>query len=249
MVNCRSVSTPLDPGYKVTDVDESDVKIDQTAYQQLIGEQLYLAISTRPDIQHSVSKLAQYTSNPTHKHEVGAKHILRYLAKPMDLKLRYDGDVKPIEGYSDADWGGDTKDRKSYSGFVFLMGGCAISWESKKQTAVALSTTEAEYYALSTAVKEGIYLKRLFEEIGKYATNKPILIKCDNLSTQQLAKNPVYRSRTKHIDIRYHHVRDEISKGAVELAYVATKDMVADVLTKNLSKDKHSKFVKQMGLS
>ena len=248
MSNCRAVSTPLDPGYKVTDVDETEERIDQTAYQHMIGELMYIAISTRPDIQHSVSKLAQYNSKPTQRHEVGAKHILRYLAKTIDLKLHYGGDTNPIQGYVDADWGGDTRDRKSYSGYVFMLGGGAISWESKKQSAVALSTTEAEYYALSTGVKEGIYLKRLLEEIGFRAANEPILIKSDNLSAQQLAKNAVYRPRTKHIDIRYHHVREEVRNKTVELSYVASGDMIADVLTKNLAKDKHMKFVNLMGL-
>ena len=134
--------------------------------QSLIGELMYLAISTRPDILHSVNKLAQCNTNPAIDHESDAKHILRYLSKTINFKLHYEEDDLPIYGYVDADWGGDTIDKKSYTGSVFLLCGGAVSWESKKQSIVALSTTEAEYVALSSSSKEAIYLKSLLEEMG-----------------------------------------------------------------------------------
>ncbi|XP_054745715.1 uncharacterized protein LOC129250099 [Anastrepha obliqua] len=133
------------------------LRSDPTFYQYLIGALKYLAVTTRPDISHSVSKLGQCNINPKAEHEIGAKHGLRYLANSIDYKLGY----YEVCGYVDADWGGDLNDRKSYSGYLFMVAGATLSWESKKQTIVALSTTQAEYVALSTAAKEAVYLKNL----------------------------------------------------------------------------------------
>ena len=132
-------------------IKENCNRTDLTQYQSIIGSLLYLAKSTRPDIQHSVSKLAQFNSDPHEEHLKLAKHILRYLNSTKDVSLLYQRTGKSIECYSDADWGGDQTNRKSYSGFVIKFADCPIAWESKKQTAVALSSTEAEYMALCTA--------------------------------------------------------------------------------------------------
>ncbi|KAH8307525.1 hypothetical protein KR059_009031, partial [Drosophila kikkawai] len=138
-------------------------------------------------------------------------------------------------------------DRKSFTGWTFVVAGAAINWESKKQPVVALSTTEAEYIALSSAAKEAVYIRKLWSEMG-LGEVPPIVIHSDNQSAQCLVKNPVYHARSKHIDIRYHHVRDMFKEKIIDLRYVSTENMMADVLTKNLSKVKHLKCINMMGL-
>lgn len=157
---------------------------------------------------------------------------MRYLAGTPDLKLVYRAVGKPVEGYVDADWGSNNLDRKSYTGYAFFLGGSAISWESKRQGNVALSSTEAEYIALTTAAKEAVYLKRLMKEIGMSGYENATVLYGDNLSAQHLARNPIYHARSKHIDIRYHFVREAVANKEIELKYICTNDMVADVLTK-----------------
>lgn len=249
MENCRPASTPLDAGFQIACEKENCPKVDVTEYQSIIGVLTYLAISSRPDILHSVSKLAQRNKDPHKEHVAGIKHILRYLSATKDLKMTYRHTGNPIEGYADADWGGDATDRKSYTGYVFYMGGCAFSWESKKQQSVALSSTEAEYVALSTAAKEAMYLRTLLKEIGLQNEVGPTTIYSDNLGAQQLAKHHKYHARSKHIEIKHHYVRDLIKEGCINVNYISTNDMRADVLTKNLVKIKHEKLVNLIGLN
>ena len=153
-----------------------------------------------------------------------------------------------LVGYADADWGGNSMDRKSYSGFIFFIGNCPVSWESRKQSCVALSSTEAEYVALSEASKEAVFLRNLLMEIG-YSNGDAVVLHVDNQGAEKLATNPVYHKRTKHIDIRYHHVRDIVKNNEIVLKYCPTENMIADILTKNLAKIKHERFLKLMNLN
>ncbi|KAH8283294.1 hypothetical protein KR054_012523 [Drosophila jambulina] len=209
---------------------------------------MWLALSSRPDILHSVSNLAQRNKDPHSEHWTGVKHVLRYLASTKDLKLHYKSSNKALTGYVDADWGGDKTDRKSCTGYLFYLAGGPISWKSEKQRSVALSSTEAEYMALSSACKEAISLRRLILEIGCGEPGTSTIMNTDNLSAQQLAKNPVHHSRSKHIDIRYHFVRDVVKEGQIVLKYLSTKEMIADILTKNLQKQKHWELTKKLSL-
>lgn len=151
-------------------------------------------------------------------------------------------------GFADADWANDLSDRKSYSGYAFFLGGSAFSWTSAKQSVVAMSSTEAEYVALSTAAKEAVYLRRLLLEIG-WSLDGPITICGDNISSHHIAKNPVHHKRTKHIDIKYHFVREKVECNEIILEYVPTDKNVADVLTKGLCKQKQQNFTKLLGLN
>lgn len=248
MKTCRPVSTPLDPGFQVGCTSESCKKVDATTYQSLIGELMYLAVLTRPDILHAVCKLSQRNQNPHQEHMAAVNHILRYLSGTKDVKIHYErveGDIC-IEGFVDADWGSDNENRKSYSGYVFLMAGGVFSYESKKQNTVALSSTEAEYVALSSAAKEVLYLNQLLKEID--INVKDVVLYCDNVSAQHIAKNEMYHARTKHIDIKHHFIRDVINKDQLKLDYINTNDNIADLFTKNLVKSKHEKFVKLMNM-
>ncbi len=150
-------------------------------------------------------------------------------------------------GYSDADWAGDVSDRKSTSGYLFMMSGATVSWRSRKQTCVALSTAEAEYVALASASQEATWLRRLFEDLHEKQA-EPTVIHEDNQSAICIAQNPQYHSKTKHIDIKYHFIREKIVDNTIELRYCPTNDMLADTLTKGLTYDKFSKLREKLGV-
>ena len=173
--------------------------------------------------------------------------MLRYLKGTIDVGLVFRAGTGPIQGFVDADWGGCLVDRKSFSGFLFLLGGCPISWDSRKQRTVALSTTETEYMALSESVKEAIYLQRFVRELG-FGFLANLSIFCDNQSCLLLAENPTFHARTKHIDIRHHFIRDVVKSKTLALKYISTEEQVADFLTKGLSRVKHSSCMDAAGL-
>lgn len=246
MENCNSVSTP-------SEISAREPKEGSTCdegsypYQELIESLMYLPTCTRPDIANTVSKLAQFNNSPSKENWMSAKRVLRYLADTSDLGLSYKRTNKGIVGYLDADWGGCTVDRRSYTGYVYLLGGGAISWKSQKQRTVALSSTEAEYTSMAEAVKEGIYLQSLLGKLNLFKMTK-VTLYVDNRRAQFLANNHLYHSQTKHIDIRYHFIREVISSDRLKLEHVATSQMAADYLTKALPKDGHWKCAKKCGL-
>ena len=255
MENSKSVTTPLDNSIKlskkmepITKEEISEMKM--IPYQSLIGSLMYLAVSTRPDIAYSVYFLSQYNTNPGKAHWMAAKRILRYLRGTTNHGLVYQKTENPLIGFVDSDWGASLDDRISYTGFVFKLADAAITWESKKQRTVALSSTEAEYLALGEATKEAVYLRNLLQEIGyMHLKCEPTVLFCDNQGAQNLTKNPVFHCRTKHIDIRHHYIREIFRKGQIDVKYIPTDDMVADVLTKGLYRPKHEKFRKYLGIS
>ncbi|XP_046145331.1 secreted RxLR effector protein 161-like [Osmia bicornis bicornis] len=191
--------------------EEERDRMNQVPYRSLIGSLMYLATSTRPDIAHAVSALSQFNDNPGEEHWKAAKRVLRYIKRTEKMEIVFTKTENELIGFSDADWGASIDDRRSYTGYVFRLFGGAISWSSRKQKTVAMSSAEAEYMALSEAAKESIYQRRfLTEVVGKLKTT---LILCDNQSAGLMAKNPVYHERTKHIDIRYHFVRESVERG------------------------------------
>ncbi|XP_050460197.1 uncharacterized protein LOC126856068 [Cataglyphis hispanica] len=201
-------------------------------YQSLIGSLMYLAVSTRPDISYAISILSQFNTNSGKVHWNAAKRVLRYL-KGTKSEI-------PLIGFVDADCGGNVDDRVFYTGFVFKLANTAITWKARKQKSIALSSTEAEYMALTKAAKETVYLRNLLEEMCYMERqSKPITIYCDNQGAQKLMLNPMYHSRTKHIDIRNHYVRDVFKSGKLDVSYVPTELMIANVLTKSLFKLSH----------
>uniref|UniRef100_A0A0A1WIR6 Retrovirus-related Pol polyprotein from transposon TNT 1-94 n=1 Tax=Zeugodacus cucurbitae TaxID=28588 RepID=A0A0A1WIR6_ZEUCU len=247
MLDCKAAVTPLVPGFQVNCNSPDCRRVNTTNYQSLIGSLMYLAVLTRPDILHSVCKLSQQNIESHSEHETGAKHILRYLKGTIDLKLHYKWTGKAVKCYVDADWGSDASDRKSYTGSAFIAAGSVFSWKSKKQSVVALSSTEAEYIALSTAAKEAAYIRKLLTEMG-FLVNGPTVINSDNQGAMHLVKHPVYHSRSKHIDLKYHHVRDMYKNNEINLNYICTEEMFSDIFTKNLQKTRHCKFRNNMGL-
>uniref|UniRef100_A0A0A9WFE7 Retrovirus-related Pol polyprotein from transposon TNT 1-94 n=1 Tax=Lygus hesperus TaxID=30085 RepID=A0A0A9WFE7_LYGHE len=238
METANPISTPLDVNVKFEPTEAIPSEMDKYPFRSLIGSLMYLAIGTRPDIDHAVIYLSQFNSCYTEVHWKAAKRILRYLKGTMNRKLIYSRKNEELIGYSDADWGICRIDRHSFSGFVFTLSGAAISWMSKKQRTVALSSVEAELMCISEGVKEAIiYLEKFLRELG-FSMSLPIALYNDSQGAQEHLKNPAYRSRTKHIDIRNHFIKQNIQEGLIDLKYLATEDMVADFLTKPLPKSK-----------
>ncbi len=215
-------------------------------YQEAVGCLLYLAQCTRPDIAHALGEVSRYNSNHDIKHWKAVKRIIRYLKGTINYKFQFNSNNLGIIGYSDADWASDAEDRRSCTGYVFKMAGGAISWRSTRQKTIALSSTEAEYIALSSSVQEAVWLQQLSEELR--LKKKPIQIYCDNQSTIKLSTSDGYKPRTKHIDIRHHYIREAIGDQKIMVEFIESKRMVADSLTKAVSKEKTLFCLKEIGL-
>ncbi|KAG8955677.1 hypothetical protein FRC04_007668 [Tulasnella sp. 424] len=247
MTDCSGVTTPMDPGSQLSKTqspttEEDKAEMARVPYINAVGALMYLAVATRPDISYTVAKLAQFNTCPGTAHWKAVKHLFRYLKHTIDLKLTY----KPIEGdnqisgevfrtYSDADHAGCLDTRRSTSGYFLKMGTGAVSWSSKKQTSVAWSSTEAEYIAASIAGQETIWMRGLLRELG-FKINSPSLLLVDNQSAITVAKNPEHHGRMKHVDVRYHWIRQEIRRKNISIHYVPTGQNTADILTKPLPK-------------
>jgi len=249
LADCNPVHTPMDPKIKLTPIEEPAEKGNRSNnYASLIGSLMYAAVATRPDIAYSVYRLASYTANPDINHWGAAKRILRYLKGTKDLGITYKKSENHINlvGYSDASFA-NNDDRTSVSGYTFISNGGAITWGSKKQSVVSLSTTEAEYICLSDAAREVTWLRNLYKEIG-FEEKEPTLIYGDNEGALAIARNPQYHKRTKQFDIKNHYVRDQLKTGKITLKYLRTAEMTADIFTKALPKSEHQKHMSKLGL-
>jgi hypothetical protein len=247
MQDSNPARVPLSQGTKLTKAAISDTLTNSSEYQSIVGSQMYAMLATRPDLAHSIQQISQHSQKPTVSHLKAASQGLRYLNGTRETGIIYHGKQGlKLEAWSDASWGAE-EGRESVSGFVFTLAGGAVSWSSKKQSSVALSSTESEYMALLHAVKEQIWIKRLLNEIG-YNIDSQITIYTDSQSAIALAQNPEHHARTKHIDIQYHFVRNCVDDGTLELKYTPTEDMVADGLTKTLAPERHWKLIRMMGI-
>ncbi|KAH9685900.1 hypothetical protein KPL70_014158 [Citrus sinensis] len=223
---------PIIPGCKLTK-DENGVKVDETEYKQDVGCLMYLA-ATRPDLMYVLGLVSRYMGCPTELHMQAVKRVLRYLRGTMNLGLQYKRNgTNKLEAFTDSDYVGDLDDRRSTSGHVFMLSSCAVSWSSKKQPVVTLSTTKAEFIAAASCACQGVWMRSVLEKLG-HAQNESTVIHCDNNSTIKLSKNPVLHGRSKHIDIRFHFLRDLTKDGTVKLVYCSTQNQIADIMTKPL---------------
>lgn len=246
MLTSKVAETPMNINEKLSSDDDSGMA-DATLYMSLVGRLIYVTHS-RPDVAFSVGMVSRFMHKPTRHHLGAAKRILRYLAGTIEYGIwfRKTDDFR-LNGFSDSDWAGSIEDRRSTSGSCFILGSAAVSWSSKKQATVALSSTEAEYVAATAAACQAIWLRRVLSDLGesqKEATN----ILCDNKSAVMLAKNPVHHSRTKHIEIKHHFIRELISKEEIRLEHCSTNEQVADVMTKSLARKKHEEFFSRLGV-
>ncbi|XP_050150594.1 uncharacterized mitochondrial protein AtMg00810-like [Malus sylvestris] len=247
MDDCKPISTPVECGVKLTKHDEGE-SVDPTFFKSLVGSLRYLTC-TRPDILYAVGLVSRYMENPTTTHLKTAKRILRYLKGTVNFGLFYSSsDNYKLVGYSDSDWAGDFDDRKSTTGFVFFMGDTAFTWMSKKQPIVTLSTCEAEYVAATSCVCHAIWLRNLLKELSM-PQEEPTEIYVDNKSAIALAKNPVFHDRSKHIDTRYHYIRECIAREDVQVEYMKSQDQVADIFTKPLRQEDFVRLRNTIGVT
>ncbi len=248
MENCKTLETPVDPSSKLVKATEDSELFNKEEYQSAVGSLLYLSSATRPDITFAVNNVAKFSANPTKEHWTAVKRIFRYLRGTVNYGLLYTENGSPdCVGFSDADWAGDLNDRKSTSGYTFLMNGAAVSWRSKKQTCVALSTAEAEYIALSAAAQEALWMRQLLANLN-VNFDEPVKIYEDNQSAICMSKNPQFHGRSKHIDIKYHFVRDQVEKKTITVRYCPTGSMLADIFTKGIPKEQFKKLRELIGV-
>jgi len=211
---------------------------------------MYFAIGSRPDISYTIGMLSKFSINSSALHLAAVKRLLRYIKGTMHLGLYYrSGCTRDIEGFCNSDFAGDSQDSKSTSGYGFTLAGGSISFKSKKQSLVAVSSTKSEYigYLEASRELEAIWLKWLYHEIT-CMVYKPQRLFCDNISALQLVEQPRFNERSKHISIQYHYIRDSFRNGLSSLEYLLSVDMTADILTKQLTRDLHQKHVKALGL-
>ena len=228
---------------------EEREEMQRTPYLNAVGTLNYLAICMQPDISYAVSCLARYSGDPGPTHWTAVKHLMRYLKGTMDLKLTYSPSNadSPFRMWTDADHGGNLDDGKSTTGYILKIGSGAVSWSSKLQTIVALSTTEAEFVAAAAAGTETVWMRNFLHELGSEVDN-PSDICIDNQSALSVAKNSEHHGRMKHLDLRFFWLRDAVSQKTISVSYVPTEDMTADLLTKALPRPLVEKHRRGMGL-
>jgi hypothetical protein len=228
MLECKSMNTHMETKLKLL-VDTSLELVDATLYRQIIGLLMYL-MNTRPYICFVVNTLSQFLVEPRHVHLVAEKHVMRYLKGTLDFGLIYNGyhDFR-LSGYTDSYWDGSVSYRNITSGCCFSLGSGMISWHSRKQSSIALSMEKEEYIVACSTICEAIWLQNLLAGLFDLEMEATLIL-CDNL---------MFHDNSKHIEIRYHYIRDMVHRGAIKLHYVGMNEQVANVLTNPLS---HVKF-------
>lgn len=256
MADCKPSRTPMGHNTKVT-VGDSEIVFEQeingvmVSYKSVVGSLMYAQQGTRPELSFVVGVLGRHAAAPRAQHWHLAKRVLRFLkyTRTLGLKFRKPHGPEALVAYSDSDWSGDPDTSRSTSGYVFLYGTSAISWSSRRQKLVALSSTEAEYIALSNLGQELSWLRRFYSELGRKMRG-PTPVRSDNAGAITLSKEPQFRARTKHIQRKYHHFRDDlVRRKRARVEFCPTDDMVADIFTKPLTHEKHWRFAHAMGLS
>ncbi|KAK2980779.1 hypothetical protein RJ640_009564 [Escallonia rubra] len=243
---CNPVAIPLVLSEKLKKEDGGR-KVDATLYRSLVGNLMYLT-ATRPDLMFAASLLSRFMQSPSHFHLGGAKRVLKYIKGTFDYGIKYSKNSElRLFGFCDSDWGGCVDDTKSTSGYCFSLGSGIFSWTSKKQQTVAQSTAEAEYVSAALATSQAIWLRRILDDVGEKQESATELY-CDNKSAIKMAKNPVYHSRTRHIALKHHFIREAIDKGLIQLEFCKSDDQMADIFTKALPKVKFQKFREALGV-
>jgi hypothetical protein len=251
--NSKPIKSPIPLGIDFSSISRPETEEEKSEaatlpYHELIGSLMFAAIVSRPDIAYAVNKLSQYSSNPALTHWNLAKRTLQYLYTTRNSELRLGGGDLCLHAYSDADFTGDNEDRKSTGGYTVFLGIGAISWSSRKQTTVALSSTESEYIALSEAAREVMWIGHFLQELN-IIYEEPTVIFEDNQGTIAFASNQRALRRMKHIEVKYHFVRHLIENGTIQLQYCSTNEMIADIFTKPLSPSTHLYHTQRLGIT
>eukprot|EP00253_Pinus_taeda_P019228 PITA_19228 len=247
MQDCKAAITPTVMGLKLSRED-SNKDFDPSLYKSIVGSLMYLT-TTRPNIMYAVSLIFRFMERPKEAHWKAAKRILRYVKGTKMFGILYNvSEHSDLVGYTDSDWARSVDDRKSTSGYVFHMGSGAISWASKKLSIVALSIAEAEYVAATAVACQVVWMRRMLRSLGQEKA-KATVIFCDNSSAITLSKNSMFHKRTKHIDTRFHYIRELVNNGEIILEHCRTQEQVADILTKPLDQKSFEFLRKCLGMT
>lgn len=246
IIDCHPKNLPAEPGCRlIQNVGEDP--LDNVPYREAIGSLLYLTIISRPDIAFAVGQAAQFSEEPQKHHWIAVRRFFSYLKGTQDYGIRFGINHDRLKRYSDSDFAGDLNSRRSTTAFIFILNGGPVAWTSRRQPCVTLSSTESEFVAACEAAKEAIWLKRLMKDvIPEWDETIPLI--CDNQSTIQLIRNPVFHQRTKHIDVKYYFVRERQEAGDIDVSYISTNDQLADPLTKILPNTRFSILRELMGI-
>lgn len=246
MLGCKPIETPIENNVKLS-INQGEELSDPTMYRQIVGSLIYLTL-TRPDIAFAVGVLSRYMQNPRKPHLEAARRVMRYVKGSVGLGIQFKmGGSLDVEGFCDADYAGDMDTRRSTTGYVIKLGESVVTWCSKRQPTVSLSTTEAEYRAAAMAAQEIVWLRLVLKELLN-AEDERVVLRCDNMSSIYLANNPMFHARSKHIEVHYHFIREKVLAGQVDLKYIDTHRQVADIFTKSLPSAKMKKFREDMGM-
>lgn len=241
MADCHPVTTPMIPGtYLTAATDDEHTAFTKSGenYDRAVGLVNWLVQCTRPDLAFTASQLSQHLKKPGPQHWIAFKRVLRYLKGTSQLGLTLGGDAVELRVYSDSDYAGCPDSRRSCSGYAaFVAGGC-VSWRSHKQNSVSTSSTEAEYRAAYEGAQEAVWIRRLLANLG-YPQSSSTNLLCDNQSSMALQRNPLYKSCSKHFEVKYHWIRERVEDGTITPVYVPTADMAADICTKSLHRPQH----------
>ncbi|KAI9170383.1 hypothetical protein LWI28_027097 [Acer negundo] len=223
MKDCNPVKFPMNTNQKFS-LNDGEERIDGHLYRSLIGSMLYLK-NCRPDIMFATSFLSRFMQNPSKLHYEAAKRMLRYFKGTSSYGIWYTNNVDNFQlcGYSDSDWAGSVDDRRSTTGYIFNLGSGAIAWNSKKQPSTALSSSEAEYMAATSASCQTVWLRRILEDMKQHQKVSTV-VHCDNQSTIAMARNSIFHSRTRHVETRHHFIRELVDKGSIKMSYCSTDE-------------------------
>lgn len=246
MTDVNISKVPMNQDY-ITTLDHTKLLPNNDKFRSLMGSLLYISCNTRPDVSIAVSLLSQKIEKPTERDWIEAKRILKYLKYTMDQKLHLG-----VSDYNNnlvcyADWGGNIQDRKSNCGFVLMLKGALIQWASRKQSSVSLSSTEAEYISLAEACQDILWMKRLIREFG-FIQDDAVQVMEDNQSCIKLALGNRIGRRSKHIETKYHFIKQLNDDNVIKLNYCPTDKMIADCLTKPLGRNKLQYFRCRIGI-
>lgn len=246
--NLYSVYTPSEVALKILNASVDNPIFDLDRFRKVIGQLMYITSRTRPDIAYSVRLAAEHVNQPTQSAWNLVHRILRFLSTTNSQSITYTkSGLLNIEAFTDSDWGSCINTRRSVTGCLVFIGSNLVMWRSTKQRTVALASTEAEYMALSDGCKEVLWLSQFLQEVG-LKNKDPIIIRVDNEGSMNLAEKQIILARSKHIDIRYHFIREKIEDGSIKLKQVSTSNNIADALTKGLTREKFEKHALEMGL-
>jgi Reverse transcriptase (RNA-dependent DNA polymerase) len=247
LLDCKPVDTPVAQNIKLGEFP-NQVPVDKHRYQRLVGKLIYLS-HTRPDIAYAVSLVSQFMHNPSKEHVEAVTRILRYLkgAPGRGLFFRKYGHLD-ISCFTDADWAGSITDRRSTSGYFSFVGGNLVTWRSKKQVVVALSSAETEFRGIAKGVCELLCLKKLMNELD-FESGEPMVLFCDNKAAIDMSHNPVQHDRTKHVEIDRHFIKEKIESKTIKIPYVRSEEQLADILTKAVSSKDFTTILDKLGMT